>query len=323
MWHLIAFAGGILALYFGAEWLVRGAARLARSFGMSALVVGLTIVAIGTSAPELLVSLLAAARGQVDMTVGNVVGSNISNIALILGIAAVIQPISIRTELLGRGVPLMILATVGFALLALDGGIGRGGGALLLGGLVLYFWLLLRSSRSAAAAEAQHDAYQREVARSPGEGSRLRNAGLATLGLLLLAAGAHLLVGAATVFAARMGLSDFVIGITVVAVGTSLPELATSVLAALRKQADIAIGNAVGSNALNILGVLGPTALLKPLAIAPSVLRFEVPVLVGVTLLLLPFSWTGRRIARWEGALLVLGYALFLVILLRRGTVGG
>jgi len=196
---LLEFVLGILALYFGAEWLVRGAARLARSFGLSALVVGLTVVAIGTSTPELLVSLLAASRGQVDMTVGNVVGSNISNIVLVLGVSAVIYPISIRTELVGRGVPLMILATVGFTFLVLDGHLGRPGGALLLLGLVAYFWYLLRTAAAEPPeTEAEHDAYQQDRKCCPGDESRLRNSAIATAGLTLLAGGAHLLVGGAT-----------------------------------------------------------------------------------------------------------------------------
>jgi cation:H+ antiporter len=319
MRHLLEFVIGIVALYFGAEWLVRGAARLARSFGMSALVIGLTVVAVGTSAPELLVSLLAALRGQVDMTVGNVVGSNISNIALILGVSAIIYPISIQMGLLRRGVPLMILATIGLIVLVLDGSLGRGGGAVLLAGLVGYFWYLLVACKSEPPqVEAEFDEYQRERVR-PGVESRLRNVGIATVGLTLLAVGAHLLVGAATVFATHIGLSDFVIGITVVAVGTSLPELATSVLAAVRRNVDIAVGNAVGSNVLNILGVLGPAAMLQPLGIAPSVLRFELPVMLAVSVLLLPLAWTRLRLERWEGALLVVGYAGFVVVLLQRG----
>lgn len=321
MRSVLEFGLGIVALYLGAEWLVRGAARLARSFGMSALVVGLTVVAVGTSAPELLVSVLAATRGQVDMTVGNVLGSNISNIALILGIAAIIYPITIQTGLLARGVPLMIAATLGFTALVLNGSLGRTGGMVLTAGLIGYFWYLLRSCRSEPPeTEEEYDRFQRERDCCPGSESRLRNTGLAVVGLAFLAGGAHLLVGAATVFAVRMGMSDFVIGITVVAIGTSLPELATSVMAAIRKQADIAVGNAVGSNVLNILGVLGPVAILQPLGVAPSVLRFELPVMIGVSVLLLPLAWTRLRLERWEGALLLGGYALFIVMLLQRGA---
>jgi cation:H+ antiporter len=322
--HLLAFLGGIVLLYFGAEWLVRGASRLARSFGLSALVVGLTVVAVGTSAPELVVSVLAAMRDQVDMTVGNVIGSNISNIALILGISAMIYPIAMQSRLVSRGIPLMILATIAFAVLVIDGRLGRGGGALLLAGLVAYFWYLLRSSRTEPpAVEAEFDAYQRDRNCCPGDESRLRNVGLVAIGLVLLAAGAHLLVGAATVFATRIGMSELVIGLTVVAIGTSLPELATSVLAALRREADIAVGNAVGSNVLNILGVLGPAAMLRPLGLDAGALRFELPVMLGVSVLLLPFAWTRMRLERWEGALLVAGYILFIAWLLRRGLGGG
>jgi cation:H+ antiporter len=306
------FIIGIILLYFGAELLVRGSARLARSFGMSALVVGLTVVAIGTS---------AAVRGQTNLTVGNVVGSNISNIALILGISALIYPIGVRGRLLSRGIPLMIAASVAFALLVMDGGLGRPGGLLLVVGLVAYFTYLLRS-RDEELPEVETEFEQNQDARDccPREESRLWNSGLSAVGLVLLAVGAHLLVGAATVFAGYFGLSELVIGLTVVAVGTSLPELATSVLAAFRRETDIAVGNVVGSNVLNILGVLGPAAMLRPLAVAPAMMRFEVPIMIGVSMLLLPLARTRLRIERWEGALLLVGYVGFITVLLVRST---
>jgi cation:H+ antiporter len=326
MWMQIgSFVVGITILYFGAEWLVRGASRLARSFGLSALVVGLTVVAIGTSAPELVVSVIAVLRGQVDMTVGNVIGSNISNIALILGVSAVIYPIGVRARLLSRGIPLMIAASFIFALLVLDGRLGRTGGLLLVVALIGYFTFLLRSTRTELPdIEQQHERHQQDRDCCPGDEPRLWNTGLVVTGLLLLAGGAHLLVGSATTFARHVGLSDLVVGLTVVAVGTSLPELATSVLAAFRREADIAVGNAVGSNVLNLLGVLGPTALLQPLVVAPSLLRFELPVMIFVSLLLLPLAWTRLRLERWEGALLVIGYIGFISLLLARsGAIGG
>jgi cation:H+ antiporter len=317
------FAIGIVVLYLGAEWLVRGASRLARSFGLSALVVGLTVVSFGTSAPELVVSLLAAVRGRVDLTMGNVVGSNISNVALILGISAVVFPISGRGRLLSRGIPLMIGASLLLALLAWDGLIGRGGGMLLLLALVLYFLYLLRAApEELPEVEAEFEANQQERGCRPKEESRVRNAGLVIAGLSALTLGAHLLVGAATFLAARIGLSDLVIGLTVVAVGTSLPELATSVLAAVRRETDIAVGNAVGSNVLNILGVLGATSLVQPLVVDRSLLRFELPVMIGVSLLLLPLAWSRLRIERWEGLLLLLGYVGFVAVLLHRAGLG-
>lgn len=319
--QIVAFVIGIVILYFGAEWLVRGASRLARSFGMSALVVGLTVVAIGTSAPELVVSILAVLRGRADMTVGNVVGSNISNIALILGASALIYPIRIQGRLLSRGIPLMIVASIALAALVVDGWLGRAGGAFLLLALIGYFTYMLRSSNDELPeVEEEFDRHQRARDCCPREESRLWNVGLAVTGLVLLALGAHLLVAAATVFARYIGLSDLVVGLTVVAVGTSLPELATSLLAAFRKEADIAVGNAVGSNVLNILGVLGPAALLHPLAIAPSLLRFELPVMIAVSVLLLPLAWTRLRLERWEGALLVTGYVAFVGLLLVRSA---
>jgi cation:H+ antiporter len=321
--QVLSFVGGVVVLYLGAEWLVRGASRLARAFGMSALVVGLTVVSFGTSAPELVVSLLAALRGQGDLTVGNVLGSNISNIALVLGISALIYPIAIRARLVSRGIPLMLGATLVLALFALTGGIGRGGGAMLVLGLVGYFVFLVRSSPAEPPEiEAEFDAHQRDRECCPGDESRLWNAGLVAAGLVGLTAGAYLLVGSATFFARELGLSDLVIGLTVVAVGTSLPELATSVLAAFRKEADIAVGNAVGSNVLNILGVLGITAAVRPLDFAPALLRFELPVLIVASLVLLPFAWTRLRLERWEGALLVVGYVAFVAALLYRSPGG-
>jgi cation:H+ antiporter len=322
--QILLFAAGIVILYFGAESLVRGAARLARSFGMSPLVVGLTVVAFGTSAPELVVSLLAALRGQPDMTVGNVIGSNISNVALILGVSALVYPVAVKAKLLSRGIPLMILATTGLALLAVDGTIGREGGVLLLAGMAFYFWFLLRSApEELPEVEQEFDEEQRERNCCPGEESRLWNLGLVLAGLAALTLGAHLLVGAATFFALRLGLSDLVVGLTVVAIGTSLPELATSVIAAVRKHADIAVGTAVGSNTLNILGVLGITAAVEPLQVERSVLRFEMPVMFAVSVLLLPLAWTRFRLERWEGGVLLAGYTVFVIVLLQRGLSAG
>jgi cation:H+ antiporter len=317
------FIVGIVILYFGAEWLVRGASRLARSFGMSALVVGLTVVAIGTSAPELVVSVLAALRGQTDLTVGNVVGSNISNIALILGVSALIYPIAVQARLLSRGIPLMIAATIAFAVMVRDGVLGRAGGVILLLGLIGYFVYLLRSTDDELPeVEAEYEKNQHERGCCTREESRLWNTGLVLVGLVLLAAGAQLLVGAATFFAARIGLSELVVGLTVVAVGTSLPELATSVLAAIRREPDIAVGNAVGSNVLNILGVLGAAALMRPMPVVPSLLRFELPIMIGVSVLLLPLAWTRLRLERWEGVVLVAGYVVFVAVLLGRSGGG-
>jgi cation:H+ antiporter len=321
--QLLGFGIGIAVLYFGAEWLVRGASRLARAFGMSALVVGLTVVSFGTSAPELVVSLLAAFRGQPDMTVGNVIGSNVSNIALILGVSALIYPIAIKGRLLSRGIPLMIAASLGLTLLVVDGSLGRAGGILLLVGLVIYFSYLLRSApEELPEIEVEFDTHQRERSCCPGDESRIWNIGLVLAGLVGLTLGANLLVDAATLFARRIGISDLVVGLTVVAIGTSLPELATSVIAAIRTQTDIAVGNAVGSNVLNILGVLGLTAVLQPLSVDRSLLLFELPVMLGVSLLLLPLAWTRLRLERWEGVLLLAGYAVFVGVLLHRGMAG-
>ena len=312
----LLFLVGIAALYFGAGWLVQGATRLARSFGVSALVAGLTVVSMGTSAPELIVSVLAALRGQSGIAIGNVVGSNISNVALVLGASALVFPLAVQPRIVAREIPLMLGATVLAIVLAL-GGYGRLDGALLVGALILYLALLFVTARRdpAVAAEvtAEGDA---------GDGAaraRGRNLALVVLGLGVLTVGAQLLVNAATFFARAFGLSDLVIGLTVVAVGTSLPELATSLLAAFRRQNDIAIGNIVGSNVFNVLGILGVTALVRPIAVDPALFRFEFPALLGVSALLLLFAWTRQRVERWEGAALLAVYIAFTWILLTRG----
>lgn len=313
----VLFLVGIVALYFGAEWLVRGASTLARSFGVGPLVVGLTVVSLGTSAPELIVSVLAARRGQSDIAVGNVVGSNIGNIALVLAASALVYPLAVQARLVTREIPIMVGATVFAGWLAL-GGYSRLDGALLLGALVAYLgFLFVTARREPHVAAELVDGDQIGVALS--SGARLRNLALVVVGLLLLTLGARFLVDSATFFARLSGLSELVIGLTVVAIGTSLPELATSVLAAFRRQTDIAIGNIVGSNVFNLLGILGVTALVQPIAVDEALFRFEFPVMLFVSLLLLPLAWSRWRIERWEGAALLLGYAVFVWVLLARG----
>src|SRR5690606_34925378 len=256
--HVFLFLLGLVALYFGAEWLVRGAARLARRVGVSPLVVGLTIVAFGTSSPELVVSVFAAARGQADVAVGNVVGSNILNIALILGLAAILRPLRAQMRLIVRETPIMIAAGVALAVLGLDGTVSRPDAALLLAGLFAYVAFVLRGARrEAVAIKQEFERFESAEALAPDGRGRARDVLLIVVGLTALSIGARLLVDASLVFARTLGVSELVIGVTVVAVGTSLPELATSLLAVWRDEADIAVGNVVGSNIFNILGILG------------------------------------------------------------------
>lgn len=299
---LLLFAGGLALLVAGGELLVRGASRLAGALGVSPLVIGLTVVAFGTSAPELAVSLLAAVRGQADLAVGNVVGSNIFNVLFILGLSAAITPLVVAVQLVRVEVPLMVAVSLAVPLLALDGGLGRIDGALLFLGGVAYTALAIRASRSeSAGAEAP----------GPESGSAGRSLAQVAVGLALLVLGARWLVEAASAAARAMGVSDLVIGLTVVAAGTSLPEVAASVAAALRGQRDIAVGNAVGSNLFNILVVLGGTALLAPagVPVPAAALRLDIPVMIAVAIACLPIFASGRRIDRWEGGLFLAAYA--------------
>lgn len=316
MIELLQFAFGLGALVLGADVLVRGAARLALGWGLSPLVIGLTVVAFGTSAPELAVSVGAAFNGRTDIALGNVVGSNIFNILGILGLSALILPLAVNVQIIRQEVPVMIGASLMLALLALDGEIGLADGALLFGLLIAYTGFLVVQSRKTGTA-----ADDAEFAADIGDATATRpllSAAMVAGGLVLLVAGAQALVVAATSFARELGLSELVIGLTIVAVGTSLPELATSIMAALRGQRDIAVGNIIGSNIFNILGCLGLTALVAGggVPVAASVLRFDLWVMLAASLACLPIFITGRSIARWEGVVLLSYYAAYTVYLL-------
>jgi cation:H+ antiporter len=305
---------GLVFLVGGAELLVRGASRLARAFGISPLVVGLTVVAFGTSSPELAVSVQSAFSGQADLALGNVIGSNIFNVLFILGLSALITPLVVSQQLVRLDVPLMIGASVLLLLLSLDGAIGRVEGALLFAGIVGYTVFLIRQSRresGGGAAEAG--------AGEPESGGWLRNGALVLAGLTLLVLGSRWLVGGAVEIATALGVSELVIGLTIVATGTSLPEVATSVLASIRGERDIAVGNVVGSNIFNLLAVLGLSGLVAPsgIEVARSALLFDIPVMIAVAIACLPIFFSGYLIARWEGALFLgyyIAYTAYLVI---------
>lgn len=305
-------AGGFLLLALGGELLVRGATRLATLLGISPLVAGLTIVAFGTSAPELAVSVMAAWAGSADVAVGNVVGSNIFNSALITGSCALFVPLAIAPLLLRRDMSVMLLATLLVAALAADGTLGRGEGALLVLLLALYTWQVVRSERTPAPAAAAVSAAPRR-ARSALTGTALTLGGL---GLLVL--GADWFVAGAAAFARALGVSELVIGLTIVAGGTSLPEVAASLAATYKGERSIAVGNVVGSNLYNLLGILGTAALCAPvpLAVSPMVRATDLPVLLAVSALLMLVALSRHRIGRSEGALLLAvftGYMAFLV----------
>ncbi|KPK81841.1 MAG: hypothetical protein AMS25_04780 [Gemmatimonas sp. SM23_52] len=307
---LVIFVLGLVALYVGADLMIRGASRLARKLGVNALVIGLTVVAMGTSMPELLVGVVAAARQSGDIAIGNVVGSNIANIALILGFAALIRPIRVQMRLLVREVPIMIFASVAFYVFALDGELSRWDGLTLLAGFVAYtLYLLEGARRESPAIEVE---YQRFV---PAGGTVLGHLLLTAIGLGTLLAGAHLVVNGAATVARLLGISELAVGLTVVALGTSLPELATSVAASVQDEGDILVGNVIGSNVFNLLAVLSCATLTRPLGISPSVISIEAPVMLAVSILVLPFVWTTLRLTRLEGAVLVTAYFAFVILL--------
>jgi cation:H+ antiporter len=314
----LLFVLGLGLLVAGAELLVRGAARLAALTGLSPLVVGLTVVAFGTSAPELAVSVRAALEGQAgaDLALGNVVGSNIFNVLLILGASAVVTPLAVTRKLVRFDVPLMIGASLFVLLLALDGRIGRGEGLLLFAGIVAYTVFAVRSGRETGAGGGRSETTPRTPARVAG------SAVMAATGLALLVVGAGWLVAGAVAIATWLGVGELVVGLTVVSAGTSLPELATSVVASVRGQRDIAVGNVVGSNLFNLLAVLGLSSAVAPdgIGVSGQALRFDLPVMVGTAVVCLPVFFTGSRIARWEGVMLLAGYAAYVICLVLLAT---
>lgn len=304
---LLFVLGGVL-LVGGAELLVRGASRLAVAAGITPLVVGLTVVAFGTSAPELAVTVGSAYAGQAELAVGNVVGSNIFNVLFILGLSALVAPLVVAQRLVRFDVPLLIGTSVAVLLMALDGRVGRIDGAVLFAGIVVYTVFLIRQSRREGAAVVQEytEAFAPPAARASGAVWDVVSV-LAGLGLLVL--GARWLVEAAVSTATALGVSELVIGLTIVAAGTSLPEVATSVLATIRGERDIAVGNVIGSCLFNLLAVLGLGGLVSPVGIpvADGALSFDLPVMIAVAIATLPIFITGYRIARWEAAVF-LGY---------------
>jgi cation:H+ antiporter len=371
---LLMLGAGLALLVVGGELLMRGASRVAATFGISSLVIGLTVVAFGTSSPELAVSIQAGLAGNPDIAVGNVVGSNIFNVLFILGICALILPLLVSRQLVRREVPIMIGISLLLWVLALDGNIGLLDGCLLFAGIVGYLsWSVIASRRETAKAKAGEEPVTIDVitAKSPLwlggavavlalavlgffggwfnpvvagflavgavvfiAGSLFGNNGttqggdlahqigfiIAGLGTLVL--GADYLIDAATTIARSLGVSNLIIGLTIVAAGTSLPEVATSIIATIRKERDIAIGNVIGSNIFNILGILGISAIVTPggLKVNPQVLSFDLPIMLAVTVACLPIFFTGFMIARWEGFLFLGSYMAYTVFLIFMAT---
>ncbi len=311
---ILMLIAGLVLLVAGAEVLVKGASRIAFMFGLSPLVIGLTIVAYGTSSPELMVSIQSSLAGQPDIAVGNVVGSNIFNILLILGISALITPLVVAQQLIRLDVPILIGISCLTLMFGLDGRISRVDGGIFVTGAILYTLFLMIQSRKEKNTDVT-DEYEREYGDSSVRSPKqiLINAGLIFAGLILLVLGSKFLVDSAIAIARSFGVSELVIGLTLVSAGTSLPELATSVVASMRGERDIAVGNVIGSNIFNILAVLGGAALLSPegLSVSQDAIRFDIPVMIAVAVICLPIFITGQLIARWEGLLFLSYYVAY------------
>ncbi|MBL8177469.1 MAG: calcium/sodium antiporter, partial [Bryobacterales bacterium] len=316
--HLIA---GLLLLIGGAELLVRGASRMAAFFGVSPLVIGLTVVAFGTSSPELAVSIGAAWSGSADLAVGNVVGSNIFNVLLILGLSAAIIPLAVAQQLVRIDVPLMIGASVLLLLLSIDGMLGRGDGVLLLGGGLGYVVLNLRLARRESKAVAlEYTKAFPPPAKTVGTQAAVDAANIAG-GLAMLYFGSEWLVHGAVVLARAWGVSELIIGLTIVSAGTSMPEVATSVMAAIRGERDIAVGNVIGSNIFNILYVLGISGIVAPKGVPVSLqaLEADMPIMIAVAFACFPVFFRGV-IGRWEGAVFLAYYVAYVGYLVLHAT---
>lgn len=322
MMTLLLFTLGLAALLLGAELMVRGASKLALAMGLSPLIIGMTVVAIGTSAPEFAIGIDGALRGQTDLALGNVVGSNISNVLLILGLIALISPLVVARQLVRLDVPIMIAVSLVCFVLALDGTISRFEGiGMLLAGMAYIVFLIWQGRRESRAAGVTEAAVSDNAAPTPASVPHRVWLQLLLIGagLALLVWGANTLVASASVLARSWGMSEMVIGLTIIAVGTSLPEVATGILAAMRGQGELAVGNIVGSGIFNLLLVLGLTAAVAAdgVPVSQAVLRFDFPVMIAVAIACLPIFFTGYNIARWEGAVFIgyyLAYASYLLM---------
>lgn len=312
---IFLMVGGLVFLVAGAEFLVRGASQLARALGIPPVIIGLTVVAFGTSAPEFAVGIGSTLQGQPGIAVGNAVGSNILNVLLILGSASIIAPLFVARQLIRLDIPVMIAISIIVYMLALDGSISRAEGFCLTSGLVVYTGILVRMGTNSAKAEKRSGEKPKKTFTMIYYVSSIV---FFLLGLAMLVLGSKGLVSGATSIAQHLGVSDSVIGLTIVAGGTSLPELVTTVVAAFRNQRDMAVGNVVGSNLFNLLGALGLAALVGPtgLPIDSSVLYFDFPIMLAAALVCLPICFTGAEISRWEGGFLFAMYVTYTTYLI-------
>ena len=312
---------GLVGLYYGAEWLVGGSSKLALRLGVTPLVIGLTVVAFGTSAPELAVCLQLNLTGLPDAAVGNVVGSNICNILLILGVSALMRPIEIKSQVIRREMPVLIVVSLVFVAVLWDGVLARWEGGVLVVGIVGYVWASFALVKRVALPEVEEE-FAVEIGR-PEEAEAIPGkvlAGLILAGLVLLVAGAKFFQLGGVGIAQRFGISDAVIGLTVLAFGTSLPELATSMVATAKGEGDIIAGNAVGSSIFNVLAILGITVLVKPMLIS-GIVPLDLWFMVGSAAICVPLMWTRSHLSRVEGGCLLVAYLIFVGLLVMRGGV--
>ena len=323
----ILFIAGITGVYFGAEWLVKGSSKLSRDLGIKPIVIGLTVVAFGTSSPELAVSLTASIKGSNDIAIGNIIGSNIANIGLILGISAIALPLQVEKIIMKRELPLMIAISAALYFMAIDKKIGLIDGVILFTGIIIFVSYQVyntinskrKSGNSTDNADGKTCITESTDKQSPaGRKYLLHNVLYILIGLTCLLIGSHILVKSAIFIAGRLGVSEMLIGLTVVAFGTSVPEMATSVVSVLRKEADICVGNVIGSNIFNILMVIGSVALVRPLNVARETLFFEFPVMLLFSVALIPMIRGNLRVNRLEGCLLTAGYFVFIFLLFYR-----
>ncbi|HJO48554.1 MAG TPA: calcium/sodium antiporter [Candidatus Scalindua sp.] len=323
----ILFIAGITGVYFGAEWLVKGSSKLSRDLGIKPIVIGLTVVAFGTSSPELAVSLTASIKGSNDIAIGNIIGSNIANIGLILGISAIVLPLQVERIIMKRELPLMIAISAALYFMAIDKKIGLIDGVILFTGIIIFVSYQVyntlnskrKSGNSTGNADGKTCITENADKQSPaGRKHLLYNILYIVIGLTCLLIGSHILVKSAIFIAGRLGVSEMLIGLTVVAFGTSVPEMATSVVSVLRKEADICVGNVIGSNIFNILMVIGSVALVRPLNVARETLFFEFPVMLLFSVALIPMIRGNLRVNRLEGCLLTAGYFVFIFLLFYR-----
>jgi cation:H+ antiporter len=316
---LFYFAGGLVGLVYGGDLLVKGASRLATALGVSPMVVGLTVVSFGTSAPELAVSLEAAFRGNADIAVANVVGSNTFNVLVVLGLCSLVAPLRVESAIIRRELPVLIGACVLLYLLSLNGSLGKLEGFILFAGIVLYtFWLV----REALQKRADDAVLERESSESysnlaTSKQPKWRFLFLIVLGLGLITVGAEWLVAGAVTVAEHFGVSDAMIGLTIVAAGTSLPEVVASVMATIKGERDIAVGNVIGSGIYNALAIAGLSALIVPngLSVEQSLIQVDMPIMIVVSLLCFPFFIVGQTLSRSKGTVFLLGYVVYMVFL--------